>query len=207
MNPVRLSCDGVAVGGLTIPPFQLRGGEVACLHLPVLSWQEEAQLVQALTGEHPVSGIHRFGRVCWARPARNMRRGLFGLFRPGRAVDWLRRSAGVSRAEAEAVVERLGLRREWRVCQLAGNPRLLLGLEAAWARGADVVVFSTVGCDPAGVRAAFEAVARRGDRGAAVYLSYLYSTQGRMERSCPPGAKCIEVVQQAGDLAAGVIRR
>jgi hypothetical protein len=81
------------------------------------------------------------------------------------------------------------------ISSLARNPRTLLGLEAAWARGADVVVFSTVGCDPAGVRAVYDAVAARLHRGAAIQLSYLFLQSRTMRRDCFPGSVCVEVTR------------
>jgi hypothetical protein len=197
MNPVRISCDGVIIASLSLPPFQLKLGEVLCLHLPspALS-KEETHLINALTGKRLVLGLHLFGRVCFAAPP--TRRGIFGLFRSLHPIDWLRHSGGLLRAEAEAIIERLGLKPEWRLSQLPATPRTLLGLEAAWAQGAEVVVFSTTGLDPTGVLAVFEAVASRLDRCAAISLSYPSVQNGQMKRDCFRGALCLEVTRQAG---------
>ena len=59
------------------------------------------------------------------------------------ALNWFRRTTGTSRAEALAVMQRLGIDsdRHVDVGALAMNPRTLLALETAFARGAEVVVF------------------------------------------------------------------
>jgi hypothetical protein len=115
-------------------------------------------------------------------------------------VGWLRRAGRVNRDEAQRVVSGLGLKPEWRLCQIAGTPRALLGLEAVWARGAEVVIFSCVGLDPLGRQAVFEAVSSRLSSGAAVYLSYAYTTQGRYERDHLPGASCLDPVKPGENL-------
>jgi hypothetical protein len=196
MGPVRLSCEGITVGALVIPPFQLGEGEWICLHIPGSSDAEEYdQLVQVLTGQRPVSHLRHTGRVVHAdRPFH--RAGWFGWLRRVYPVDWLCQSAGVDRAEAEAITARLGLRPEWHIDQLAANPRALLGLEAAWARGAEVVVFSTSGLDPSGLRSVYEAVSAKLDRCAALQFSYPFVIDGRERRECLPGVRCVEVTRR-----------
>src|SRR5947209_592555 len=103
MNPVRISSEGCHVAGIWIPPFSLRQGEVVCLHMPCAPFSpEEDQVVEVLTGERPVPGLHLSGRVCWADRLSPRRRGFFQglrvrLFRPPLARDWLRRATGMSR--------------------------------------------------------------------------------------------------------------
>jgi hypothetical protein len=159
--------------------------------------EEENQLIQVLIGKRPVPGLQLHGRVEHAYPPSG-RTGLLGILRPLRSVDWLRRSAGVSLAEANAIVARLGLNPAWRLDQLAGTPKTLLGLEAAWARGAEVVVFSAAGLDPLGTQQAFREVASKLDHGAAVYLSYSFLQNGQEKRECFPGGACIELISQSG---------
>jgi hypothetical protein len=198
MQPIRIACDGAQIGPLRLPPFQLKTGEAVTLLLP-RPFPEHAQehLLQALTRAGSVPGIQHFGRVEWAAPA-VAPRGWLALWRQGRLtqprpVDWLRANANLSGAEADTVVGRLGLNPRWRLSELAMNPRTLLGLEAAWARGAEVVVFQTSGCDPAGVREVFAAVASRLQKCSAIYLSHGFWSQDQFQRDCLPGASCIEV--------------
>jgi hypothetical protein len=200
MDNLLLSSDGAAVGGLWLPPFRLHRGESACLHIPGLACgEQEERVLCGLSGADTISGIRVLGRVEYAAPATS-RAGLLGLFRRPYPVDWLRRTARLNPGDARGIVAKLDLKPEWRVCNLPGTPRSLLGLEAAWARGADVVVFSCVGLDPCGRQAMFDAVRTRLGSCAAIYLSYAYATQGRSERDHLPGASCLDVTKPTGDL-------
>jgi hypothetical protein len=202
MNRLLFSCEGLTINTLRIPAFQLNAGDFVCLHMPCLAWSaDEEQVVQVFTGKRVVPGVHLHGRVDWAYPA-IQRRGLLSLFHRPRPVDWLRQSAGVARADAAAIVTRVALRTDDRVgrlrlIELPGTPKALLGLEAAWARGANVVVFTTVGLDPLGVQAMFETAASHLPPGAAIYLSYEYITNGRMERNHFAAGVCMEVGKES----------
>jgi hypothetical protein len=192
-NPIRLDCEGFTIGALQLPAFQLRVGDFICLHAPYFAEStQEHTLVQALTGSRPIAGLHRFGRIEWAAPAMSPR-GLLRLLRRPRPADWLCSAAKLSRSEARMIGDRLGIRSDVYLDQLAYNPRRLLGLEAAWARGADVIVFTTVGCDPRGVQAIRAAVSERLDRCPAIRLCYEFCTDGQKRRECFAGATRIEL--------------
>ena len=136
MADVRISCAGVREGPLRLPPFDLRVGEAICLHLPAAtSNAAEQDLIRTLTGRLAHPGCRLLGKVYAAAPAQDDRIGLLRLLRPLRATAWLRRRGGLSRKDAKAIVGAI-LDRDWPLMYLAGNPRTLLGLEAAWGRGA-----------------------------------------------------------------------
>jgi hypothetical protein len=196
MDRLLIACEGVTIDSLQVPPFELRAGSILCLHMPLSTWSKEEPLVQALTGTRPMRGLRLFGRVCQAIPPVQPA-GLTGLFHRPRAARWLQ-NKGLSSAEAQAVVARVAQRADGRVArlpigQLPGNARALLGLEGAWASGADAVVFTTSGLDPRGRQAVCEAVCARLDRCAAVRISHAYWTEGRRERDCYPGSSCLEL--------------
>ena len=194
---VRISCDGVSAGPLSIPPFRLESGELVCLHMPCLSDSKEERLViQLLTGELSDPNLVHNGRIFLA-DGPTCRAGFFGLFRRQRVRAWLKKKAGISAPEAQAIATRLGLHSD-QICRLPGNPRAQLGLEAAWARRADALIFSTVGLDPLGRKSLFEAVLLRIDQCPAIHLSFQYWTQGRLERLCHSRARCIDVTQTPG---------
>jgi hypothetical protein len=100
------------------------------------------------------------------------------------------------------LLARLGLRPEEEIARIGLNQRCLVGLEAAWACGAEVLVFDTLGTDCMGRQSLFKAVSAHLEQCPAIYLSYLYITQGRTERGCPPGARCIEIQRKAAPTAA-----
>jgi hypothetical protein len=199
-DALRISSDGCAVGRLIVPPFRLHAGAAVCVHLPGPVYSQDWKaLVNVLTGAQPLSGVRQFGRVKWAEPASTPTT-ILGLLRigrlaPMRPVDWLQRVAGLSAADSASVVARLNLRPEWRLSQLAANPRTLLGLEAVWAQRADAVVFHTVGCDPSGVKRVFEAVAAHLAECPAIYLSSCFWQDDGQQRDHFPDATCLEITQ------------
>jgi hypothetical protein len=175
MESVCFSCEGFQLGPLAVPPLEVHRGELVCLHLPYLpSLVVQLQLIRLLTGVRRAPAVHCQGRIVWAEPAAARGGFLPHLFNRQSAIAWLCHTAGISRSEARAISERLGIDRHTQVEALSANPRNLLGVEAAWARRADAIVFSTAGCDFDGIRATYEAVLARLEQHAAIHLSYPY---------------------------------
>jgi hypothetical protein len=198
MTDLRMACTGARVGTVFIPPFLLRLGELVCLHLPhPLSDGLQDDLLGALTGKCSANGLRLFGRVLPAAPARDDRMGLFRLLRPLRTSRWLHQQAGMSRPEAGMALRRIGLDQDWPLTHLAGNPRTLLGLEAAWAGGAEVLVYWTSYCDPSGALAIHAAAASRLATCPAIHLSILRFQNGRPVRDCFPGVTCIDLTDSS----------
>lgn len=222
MESVCYACQGFRVGALAVPSMALHVGELVCLHLPFLqSEAEQQELIRLLTGVRRSPAVRCFGRVVWAEPAAAQGGFLPHLFNRQSAVAWLCHAAGISRSEAKAIADRLGIEHRAQVEQLPMNQRNLLGIEAAWARRANVILFTTAGCDLEGVHATYEAVlARLSDR-AAIHLSYPYVIaspdttyqpisprldqfaaehpdypQVRAERCCFARARCIELTEE-----------
>jgi len=191
MKRLLLACAGSTVGSLALPAFQVRTGDLVCLHLPCPASSPADEAVSAaLTGQRPQAGLSLFGRVRLVTPPCNPG-GLIGLFYRPRTLNWLRRAAGL--ATAQAIVVRQGLDPTGRIGELSWQARILLGVEAAWARQADAIVFQTVGLGPSGREAVFAAVAARLLDCPAIHLSYPYWTQGRQERQCFHRATCLEL--------------
>jgi hypothetical protein len=151
-------------------------------------------VVRVLIGELFQSGLSVSSKVVLADPP-VFRAGFLSILRRPRVEDWLRRKTGISSSEARAIAKSLGLQPDEQICRLAGNPRAMLGLKAAYARGAEAIIYSTVGCDFSGIKALYEAVLSHIDQCPAIHLSYAYWTQGRRERFCHPKARCLEVRQ------------
>jgi len=189
---VRISCEGVIVGGLSLPPFHLESGELICLHMPCLAYsQEERQVIDFLTAESPARGLSIFGRILFADPP-EVRAGFLSIFRRPRVADWLQKKTGVSLAQATDIAKNLGLEINEQICRLEGTAKARLGLEAAWARGADGIVYSPVGIERLPIQ---EAVLSHIENCPAIELSYAFWTRGQRKRECHPRARCIEVTQ------------
>jgi hypothetical protein len=197
MNALRLECHGARVGRYFLPPFRLHLGEAVCLHVPFLSCSgDEKQLRGVLTEAEPIAGLEQHGPIAWADPVKWERRGFRVLFRDPTVAEWLQQTAGYSPRDALAVVERLGWRTDWRFSALPGTHRALLGLELTYARGCEIILFSTPGLDPAGIRAVHEFVSSRLAGCAAIQISHLDIHQRRWDclqedRGTFPAATCL----------------
>lgn len=145
------------MGRFFLPPFHLRLGGALCLHVsfPCFS-PEEAKFVRSLTADDRVPGLHGQGPIAWAAPVPPAGRGL--LFREPTVMEWLRDAARLPPAEAQAFVVRHRLQPAWKISSLAGTPNILLALESAHARGCEMVLYSTAGLDPLGIREVHEVV-------------------------------------------------
>lgn len=198
MDHVLMTCQGVAVGPIYLSPFQVRVGDYVCLHLPCAPFSAEEDLVvEVLTGKRPVAGLHLQGRVLKADPSWGQA-GLIDFWQRLKwrvtgsptALAWLCHHGRLTPAEALPRLQQWSINPHWRLNQLARTPKTLLGLEAAWARGAQLVVFTTVGCDPHGVAAARREVSAHLAHGAALELSYPFSQAGQLGYDCHPRANC-----------------
>lgn len=200
MDTLLLSSSGFPVGSFIVPVFQLRRGECVCLHLPeAVPSVEVERLIEILTGKIAAAGIRLFGRVHWAAPLRNRRHGLWGMFRPMRAADWLSQIAGASPDQAQTILQKLQPRHRASPIQaLAATPRALLSVEAAWLPEADAVVFTTIGLDPLARDAVYKAVSSHFPQGSAVHLSYPFVQNGQRQRHCFRGTRCLELIRPTG---------
>jgi hypothetical protein len=90
------------------------------------------------------------------------------------------------------MLEQLAIPGNTRVSELPGDLRTRIALEAAWARGAEVIGFTTLGLNPVPI---YRAVESKLAGCPALHLSY---PGLNAERVCPPRAKCL-------DLAAPVL--
>jgi hypothetical protein len=188
-EPLRI-CRGFDLMGYHVPPFDVRPGEAITLQLPVRIGLE-SQLKDVLTGKDSRPELEAVGRCRFAAPA-DPPTGWRRWFNDPLPLAWLHRY-GLS-DEAEAVLGRLRIDRQLPMSQLAGIPRALLGLEAAYQLGADVIVFHTHGLDPLGVAAVHELVRSRQDRTAAIYLSSRVRSLGHEGFRVFPGSSVVEVV-------------
>jgi hypothetical protein len=203
-NAILLTCQGLRLGSIRLPRFSLARGQAICLRLPCLSEAEDKQLEEFLTGRPANPAMHLAGRVVWVKPAQN-RGGILGRFRWLRATDWLIQAGGISRAEAQSIVKQVARDPRVYIEQLAGNPRMLLALEAAYARDPEVVVFATRGCDPLGVVTIQDVVRSRLDRHSAIYLAYPFWREDVMCWSPFPGAEMVEVCTDPLQSSSGTV--
>jgi hypothetical protein len=199
-----LSCEGLTLGTLRIPPFRVGPGQAICLHMPPPADESQEELLQILTGKTSASEVQRFGQVEWAaRPNNDGRVENFSChvlsffhrvwFGSPRTLHWLMQSGRVTVDEAQRVLASHAISPHSKICQLACNPRTILALEAAWARGAEVVIFTTVGCDPRGVHLIHDLVTAHLKHCGAINLNFEYVSNDQRGRVCFPSANCLSV--------------
>jgi hypothetical protein len=188
MDDIRLICDGLIIGSLVLPPFELRAGQLVTLQLPAPhDAADEQSLRSALSGTVVHAEVHVRCRVISADAAVPPR-GPFAALRTS-AVDWLARHGRISRPDAERVI------RQTRICEptdrvsnLAMTPRTTLGVLAAWATGAEAIIYSTSGLDPLGARAVQQLVRDRLQTCPALHLAHERVSCDQSDFDCPSGA-------------------
>jgi hypothetical protein len=195
MDRLLAECTGTEIGGLHVPPFQLRSGEVVSWKMPGPTGSRTEELVIALlTGKQAVLGLSRFGRVMYAdhlfMSSRNRWQRFSFLFHRPLIVDRVRRLAGITRSEAEEIVRRHGVDLASRVAGISGNERLLLAFDVIWARGAEVALFTTAGLDSEVI---YRELAKRLEHTAAIELCYEGWSRGRKYRRNFPGAMSLDL--------------
>src|ERR1700722_5835325 len=106
MDEDRIACEGVLIRSMYLPPFRLRAGEIACLHLPErIEAMQEEQLTDMLTGKLPIPGYHKRARVLRAERVRSPKWPMSLFLRPT-LCDWLARNGGLSQIDALGVLDR-----------------------------------------------------------------------------------------------------
>lgn len=194
MSTTRLKCHGVSVGEWWVPSFELRDGECVTLVLPTGVVSAAEELTNRFTGRVVSPDIESNGKVVVATPASGPR-GIRRWFADSSASGWLVRR-GASREQAFNTLRRHNITPD-NLASLAQNPRTLLGLEAAWAQGARVLIFATTGCDPLGVLMAFDAVSQHLPTCPAVYLSFPTISAGEASNKVFPGSTVVEVTRRS----------
>jgi len=189
MAIVRLSCQGFQVRRLWVPSFQVSEGEFVCMHLPPeCTAEEQEELMEKLSSGRNAPGLSFLGTATLADRAR-AKRGFLWLARNPAIVDWLTQSDGVTRDQALEILKRWNEPPGRKIGVMQWNPRTLIGLDAAFRRGANIVVFDTSGNDASTIQAAYDLVASNLSSHAVIYISHHYEA----DRICFAGARCVKL--------------
>ena len=200
LNEPLLTCEGLQIGAFTVPPFEVRRGDVVQLAFGENTFAASAAM-EKLVGtfadatDHGSGPIRPLHSVAVARPAVPFRR-LSTMFRRQTVCYWLARATG--RTEQEVLARLLGadLDPQMLIWHAAGNPRLKLGILAALDSTAQTLVFYTAGmCDPGGRKSVLSLVFQKIDHRGAVYVS---SPVDQLENE-PEFARVIKVSHVAND--------
>ncbi len=185
MADFRMRCAGGVLEDWWVPPFDVHDGQAVTLYVPS---------DYVIRDEHPLSTTFDklrsiaeiSGKAICAEPA-SPPYGFWSWFKDHSASGWLRRVGGMSHDQAMETIRRLDL---WRddIRYLPGNFRLRLGMEAACAQNPDLLVFSTIAVDWTGMQSAFAMATSQSTRRAAIYLSFPFISQGRIQHHDFPGS-------------------
>lgn len=195
----QLQCLGLAIGGHSLPPFQIEAGGAVCLHMEyspdsVPYYDSVYPLLLGRT-RHPAIRVH--GVVAGLDRPFPPRRWQFWR-RHLSARDWLLRVRGLSPAESARVLSVIpAIPPEMRVGWLGWNERTMLALEACLLRPPDLLVFDMAGCALPTKEAVFDRLATRPSQLAVAYLK----TNPDADSPCLPGATCYVIAAQSSQPA------
>jgi hypothetical protein len=195
MADIRIEGQEFTIGRWHFPVFAARGGECVSLCFPKEASVDADRIIACLTGAEPVPGLKLHTTVLFAKPASSPT-GWRRWFQDPTPFAWLKKNTSLSEDAIRSFLLSHKMNRRIPVSQYAGTPRTLLGLQAAYARRPGVVVFSTSGLDPLGVRETFRVVADKLLECAAIYLAWPYVSQGQEQHNLFPGSMRITVFDE-----------
>ena len=162
-------CHGLQVGETIVPAFSVGPGEIAKLVFPSGNDREMHRVLNAILANRD-GRIETNGRMATVELPMT-RSPLREMFHRQTAAEWLVARCGLSREEAQAGLEPLGVKPDVPISFLAGNPRWLIGFAAAMSSRPAAVVFTTAFCDPMGMQQALATASARLEDAAGVYLT------------------------------------
>ena len=158
-----LTCDGIRVGDSQIPPFTISKTEHVGLALPADYRIEWNDLSRSLAGISPMPQIRVAARSSLIIP------GEIQGTEQSTILDILT-ARGVPPRAAETAVAAFGLESDDLYFSLQWTPRLVLELRIARELNVELVIFSSGGLDPLGLRAANAEIAKLLPQGAVIDL-------------------------------------
>jgi hypothetical protein len=176
----HLLCEGLNIGKCRVPAFEIHAGEMIKLEFPARRAIDQRALLGVLSAPSPAGPIRAAGKVIVVGKPRS-RWEFVELFHRQTAVEWLCKQTGLPReqalrwlqADACPWLRRENITPQTPIAYMAGTPRKLMGVQAAFAMRADVVLFDTEGLDPLGVRDVLFGVAGQLGDSSAVYLTWV----------------------------------
>jgi len=187
MTDIRIDGRGFSVGRWHFPAFSLRCGECVTLCFPKEAWVDADRIAAGLTGMEPVAGLKLHATALFAKPAASPS-GWRRWLQDPTPFEWLRKNTALSDDAIQSFLRKHEMQRSIPLSRCAGTERMLLGLEASFARRPGVVVFSTSGLDPLGVREVFEIVREHLPGCSAIYMAWPFFCQGQEQHDFFPGS-------------------
>ena len=199
VKQVVVSCAGVAVRGIFVPPFEVHRGHVVTVRLPIADNRICDDFAQGLVGLPPMERIRVFEQVFVAKLPieRRQTRWLWSRESP---ISYLEHTFNLQKETARGIIERQHLTRFRDFRLLPHGPRMLLALEGAF-HAANACVFRSDGLDPENLARAYAYVSSRLRHGAsAIELSTPYYIGADLLRvykwSAHPEASCVDAMHE-----------
>ena len=152
----------------------------------------EGLLLEILMGKRHCSELISHASVFLVKPAVTVSGWRRWLSNPT-PYDFLKHNTSLSKDQIKDILEKHGLDHYLSLNRLAGTPRLLLGLEKAYAQGAEVVIFSTPGLDSIGIQKVFRTVEEHLPACSAIYIAKPFICQNEETYIQMPGASQITI--------------
>ena len=198
MGESRIDSQGFSVGQWCFPAFSLGRGECITLCFPkqaiVDTFVEQELILPALTGSRPVSGLTLRTSIVVAEAATSPSGWRQRLIQ-STPFDWMKKHTALSDDAIASFLQKHNMDRRLPLSAYAGTPRMVLGLGAAYARKPGVIVFSTAGLDPCGVRETFQLVTDHLLECSAIYLAWPFFSQGQEHHHFFPGSVSVSVIK------------
>jgi hypothetical protein len=156
-----LACSGFRVGQLVVPPFQVGRGEIVKIVCRSRDSNEMHIAAERICNDGRASSVELPMPPSWLRE----------VIHRQTAAEWLIAHCEMTRQDAADKLKRVQVNPDAPLCQLAGNPRWMIGFIAAMNSQPTALVFTTSGCDPLGVQAALTVAAEQLGETGGVYLT------------------------------------
>ena len=199
MDESRIDSQGFIVGRWSFPAFTLGRGEVISLCFPkgaiVDMFVDRKCILPVLTGSVPVSGLALRTTIALAEDA-SIPSGWRRWFAPATPFDWMKKYTALSDDAIASFLREHRMDRRIPLNHYGGTSRAALGLMAAYARMPGVLVFSTAGLDPLGIREIFQIVSDHLPGCSAIYLAWPFFCQGQQHHHVFPGSLSVSVLNQ-----------
>lgn len=196
MDDYRIDSQGFSIGRWYFPPFCLRRGQCVTLCLPKEARVAQVRINACLTGLEEVPGLNLNGAIVLAEPAASPSGWRRWFYNPS-PFDWMKENTTLSDEAIRSFLVEHGLDRQIPLSWFAGTPRMVLGLAASYARKPDVVVFSTAGLDPNGVRTVQQIVSQHLPECSAIYLAWPAIFQEQEHYGIFPNSLFLSVIDKA----------
>lgn len=169
-NEVVFRCSGVTCGGVIFPAFELRKGTMCGISVPTGFGEDWILLMKTLCGEFKtpdVQLLHNGVAIC---PQLGCKQ-----FSDDANVGESLKSLGFSETDYDAISANGRVDATTAVGQLPGTPRLLIDVLRAIVKPDKIVVFTTTGLDPVGIKETNRLVASSGATGLHLFATSLSS--------------------------------